>query len=73
MTSKLNIPAALRQRIHAKFVDTNYKQGVFIFKTISDNTIDLVLESFIEWSVENKKVVGGKLDLLSLLEDDTGL
>lgn len=70
MANKINIPAALRQKIHSKFIDTNYKQGVFIFKTISDETINLVMDSLIEWALEHNKVVDGKLDLGFILGED---
>jgi len=53
MDNKVKIPSSLKQKIHSNHVSNNYKAGVFIFKAIDDTSVQIVLDSLLEYCLEN--------------------
>lgn len=60
----MSIPPKLLQKAHYNYIDAKYKEGVFSFRSIDDETVEVIIKSFLSWAEEEGVVSEeGFLDL----------
>lgn len=64
----MKLPNKLLQKIQADYVDSKYREGLFTFNSLPEETIVIVIESFIDWAKEAKLTDNDLLDL-SLIKE----
>ena len=63
----MKLPQDLLYKIHGDYTAFNYKDGVFVFKSLNDNSIEIVLKGFLDWATEKGLVKDNKIDISQLL------
>jgi len=53
----------LIQKVQNDYIGTKYRDGLFAFPSLDEETIEVVIKAFITWATNNKHVVDGKLNL----------
>lgn len=64
----MNFPSNLVQKIQYDYVDSKYKEGLNIFPSLDNSTIECIIHSFLSWAELNDFIKDEKLDLSFLSE-----
>lgn len=59
----IKVPSGLLQKIQNDYISSNYEDGVFMIQSIKDETILIILKSFLAWSEESGHLKENKIDI----------
>ena len=59
----MEFPSDLLQKVQYDYVGKMYRDGVFTFPSLDEETIKIIIEGFLAWAEENKHIENNKLDL----------
>lgn len=65
----MKLPTDLIQKMQSDYVSLKYKDGIFTFINVDEETLSIFIESFLEWAY-NKKLINkeNRLDVSSIKE-----
>ena len=64
----MNIPSGLLQKVQYDYVDSKYKEGLNIFPSLDNSTIECIINSFLSWAESSGLVVDDQLNLSLIAE-----
>ncbi len=59
---KIKLPNSLIQKIQGDYIASNFKDGVFTFHSLDNETIETVVKGLLSWAEENSLMDGSLFD-----------
>ena len=64
----MKLPNDLLQKAQNNYVGDKYREGMYTFPSLDEQTIATVVQSFLEWAEERGLIKDGSLDV-TLMQD----
>jgi len=67
----MKMPSSFLQKAQYDYIDSKYKDGVNVFPSLDNLTIEVIVKSFLSWAEQSGHISEDKLDLSFLEEKST--